>query len=111
MSEKKPIVLRAVPLQRVCPVCGKASYSPAGTHPQCSVARADAISREARKVAEVEVSKAPRKLWSKPCPKCKRQIPARRIVCDCGHNFGSVPTSEAVAPAKLSRKVVARKPR
>lgn len=111
MSEKKPIVFRAAPLQRLCPVCGKASYSRTGTHPQCSLARADAISREARKAAGAEISKEPRKLWSKPCPKCKRQIPARRIVCDCGHNFGSVPTSQVIPTADVPPKVLARKPR
>jgi hypothetical protein len=92
MSEKKPVVLRAVPAPGLCPVCGKASYSLNGTHPQCSVARADAISRAARKAAGVEVVEAPRKSWSKPCPKCKRQIPARRIVCDCGHKFAAMPS-------------------
>jgi hypothetical protein len=91
MSEKKPVVVRAVAAPGLCPVCGKASYSLNGTHPQCSVARADAISRAARKAAGVEVVEGPRKSWSKPCPKCKRQIPARRIVCDCGHKFAGMP--------------------
>ena len=48
MSEKKPVVLRAAAPPGLCPVCGKASYSLNGTHPQCSVARADAISRAAQ---------------------------------------------------------------
>jgi hypothetical protein len=91
MSEKKPIVVRPTSARNICPVCGKPSYSATGTHPQCAVARADAISRAARKAAGTEVSKAPRKSWSKPCPKCKRQIPARRIVCDCGHKFAPMP--------------------
>jgi hypothetical protein len=51
------------------------------------VARADAIARADRKAASVEIAEPPRKPWAKPCPKCKRQIPARRIVCDCGHKF------------------------
>jgi hypothetical protein len=111
MSEKKPLVVRVAPLQRLCPVCGKASYSRTGTHPQCSVARADSISREARKAAGIEISKEPRKLWSKPCPKCKRQIPARRIVCDCGHNFGAVPTSQIVPLVVKTSEDVRKKPR
>lgn len=90
MSEKKPIVVRAVPLRGACPVCGKTSYSPTGMHPQCAMARADADARAIRKAAGIEVRKVPsKKSWCKPCPKCKRQIPARRVVCDCGHQFPS----------------------
>jgi hypothetical protein len=76
----------------ICPVCGKASYSRTGTHPQCAVAHADAISRAARKAAEPKSDKSPaRKSWSKTCPKCNCQIPARRFACECGHQFGPVP--------------------
>jgi endogenous inhibitor of DNA gyrase (YacG/DUF329 family) len=95
MSEKKPIVIGPTQVRGTCPVCGKPSYSSTGTHPQCAVARADAISRADRKAAGTEVSKVSRKSWSKPCPKCKRQIPARRIVCDCGHKFASMPAGAA----------------
>ena len=42
MSEKKPEVIYFPRHQHLCPVCGKASYSRSGEHPQCSVARADA---------------------------------------------------------------------
>jgi hypothetical protein len=92
MSEKKPTVAPSMSARGVCPVCGKASYSLTGTHPQCAVARADSDARAARKAAGTEVTKAPRKSWSKPCPKCKHQVPARRIVCDCGHKFAAMPT-------------------
>ena len=68
-------------------MCGKQSYSMTGMHPQCAVARADALSREDRKVAAAAVSKAKRKFWSKVCPKCRHEIPARRVVCDCGYKF------------------------
>ncbi len=88
MSEKKPVVVPSSPPRGLCPVCGKASYSSTGEHPQCAVARADSVTKAARKAAGIEPSKSSaRKSWLKPCPKCKRQIPARRIVCDCGHNF------------------------
>ena len=92
MSEKKPIVARETSARNICPVCSKPSYSATGTHPQCSVARADALSRADRKAAEIELSKAPRKSWSKACPKCKHEIPARKIICDCGHKFSTMPT-------------------
>jgi len=42
MSIKKPLTMVAGPVGQRCPVCGKTSYSAAGTHPQCAVAHADA---------------------------------------------------------------------
>ena len=92
MSEKRIAVASSISTRGLCPVCGKASYSMTGTHPQCAVARADSNARAARKAAGIEVTKAPRKSWFKPCPKCKHQVPARRIVCDCGHKFAAMPT-------------------
>jgi hypothetical protein len=97
MSEKKPIVLRMPRARGNCPVCGKPSYSATGTHPQCAVARADTLSREDRKKSAAAAAKAKRKSWSKTCPKCKREIPARRVVCDCGHDFARAPLA-AVSP-------------
>jgi hypothetical protein len=99
MSEKKPVPIPVTRSQRLCPVCGKASYSSTGTHPQCSLARADAISKAARKSAGLDdKKKSPvRKSWSKPCPKCRRELPARRIVCDCGHTFSNPPVSKVIA--------------
>ncbi len=91
MSEKKPVVLRMNRVRENCPVCGKPSYSATGTHPQCALAHADALSRADIKKAGPVVSKLKRKTWSKACPKCKREVPARRIVCDCGHTFAQVP--------------------
>ncbi len=88
MSERKPLLIPTILPRGLCPVCGKPSYSPTGTHPQCAVVRADAISRAARKADPSAAAKSvARKPWSKPCPQCKRQIPARRVVCDCGHKF------------------------
>ncbi|MBL9125682.1 MAG: hypothetical protein JNG90_18730 [Planctomycetaceae bacterium] len=95
MSEKKPVVVRESSARSVCPVCGKPSYSATGTHPQCAMSRADDRSREDLKKIATEVSKTKRKFWSKPCPKCKREIPARRFVCDCGHTFAEVAAAKA----------------
>jgi hypothetical protein len=76
------------------------------------VARADAISRAARKAAGTEVRKPPvRKSWSKPCPKCKRQVPARRILCDCGHQFAVIPARGAVGGSKHQAAATSRKQR
>jgi hypothetical protein len=100
MSEKKPVIILFSSERENCPVCGKPSYSPAGTHPQCALARADAASREDRKAAEVAIAKLKlkRKSWTKRCPKCKREIAARRMVCDCGHKFA--PTKAIAFPNK-----------
>ena len=48
MSEKKPVVTRDLPTPGLCPVCGKASYSRNGTHPQCAAAKADSLARAAQ---------------------------------------------------------------
>jgi hypothetical protein len=97
MSEQKPRPLYTASARGVCPVCGKTSYSHTGTHPQCAVARADALMRAAIKASGAVEKKAPnRKSWSKPCPKCKQQVPARRFVCDCGHQFSPVDQAKAV---------------
>jgi ribosomal protein S27AE len=84
MNSKKPAPLMTVAIPRRCPVCGKASYSPAGEHPQCSLARADAVRRAALKATGAVVASQPRfRQWSKRCPRCGHQIPARQVVCDC----------------------------
>lgn len=77
-----PVVARPL-----CPVCGKASYSKAGVHPQCVVARADAVDRANRKANTVTVKPPPATgSWrSKKCPKCQRSISMNRHKCDCGH--------------------------
>jgi hypothetical protein len=41
MSEKKPTPIIGESNSKICPVCGKRSYSLGGIHPQCSVALAD----------------------------------------------------------------------
>jgi|694.fasta_scaffold06046_4 hypothetical protein len=51
MSHKKPVpplAQGAVPRPR-CPVCGMATYSRSGTHPQCMQASHDRLLRNANK--------------------------------------------------------------
>lgn len=86
---KKPLPLTELVERNKCPICGKSSYSAGGTHPQCAVARADAAERVALKAEHKAEKKPPNwnRQWSKVCPKCQRQLPARRVVCDCGHQF------------------------
>jgi hypothetical protein len=42
VSEKKPKLIYFPANRRLCPVCGKVSYSRSGEHPQCAQARSDA---------------------------------------------------------------------
>lgn len=93
MSEKTPFVRTANNARKVCPVCGKSSYSATGTHPQCALAYADELTREDRRVANVALSKEKRKSWVKVCPKCKHEVPSRRLQCDCGHSFSTPATA------------------
>jgi hypothetical protein len=78
----------------LCPVCGKRSYSAAGTHPQCAQTQADAMRKKqlaAEKAAEEkQPSKASRQQnsWKKTCPKCDTEVHVRKKVCSCGHDFG-----------------------
>lgn len=75
-----------------CPVCGKVTYSRGGIHPQCASERQDKIVTAARQATQDKSSGSatlaqPRKQWTKPCPRCKRQLPARRAACECGFSF------------------------
>jgi hypothetical protein len=57
MSEKKPIPSIDSSGIKICPVCGKRSYSHDGIHPQCSVNKSDAVRREilaAKKKAKLD---------------------------------------------------------
>jgi hypothetical protein len=85
------IVPAPPPPRPLCPVCGKASFSPGGIHPQCSMQQADEprINRlRTARTVEAKVKKPKRQTWKKRCPKCGSQIHARREVCECGHKFG-----------------------
>jgi hypothetical protein len=97
VSEKKPVIRHATGTRNNCPVCGKPSYSANGTHPQCAVAQADELTREDRRVANLAMSKEKRKSWVKVCPKCKHEVPSRRLQCDCGHSFAT-PATAAGSP-------------
>jgi hypothetical protein len=70
-----------------CPVCGKPSYSLGGVHPQCSVSKADKARKVGPRLPKAK-SAAPKGQWKKTCPKCQRQVAARRYSCECGHTFG-----------------------
>ncbi len=41
MNTHKPAPLFPPPAGKICPICGKRSYSAQGIHPQCAVQQAD----------------------------------------------------------------------
>jgi hypothetical protein len=92
MSSEEPIVIvPPQPPRNLCPICGKASYSAGGIHPQCAMQQADQpriVRLRAAKVAETKVKKPARQTWKKKCPKCGAQLHVRREACACGHKFG-----------------------
>ena len=74
----------------LCPICGKASYSVGGIHPQCSMQKADEprlAKLKATKNTETKVKKPVRQSWKKKCPQCGTEIHVRLQECACGHKF------------------------
>ncbi len=89
MSEKKSVPLVSQPSGKVCPVCGKRTYSQGGIHPQCAVLQSDAARSEKLKAdRKLEATEAKPSTWrSKKCPKCEKESHVRRKECNCGHVF------------------------
>ena len=46
MSVRKSVPVTTGASHNLCPVCGKRSYSAAGTHPQCAQRQAEAVRKE-----------------------------------------------------------------
>jgi len=85
---QKPEPLFASVPRAVCPVCGTASYSRSGIHPQCAMAASDQVQSariEARNLAQPKTAAAKLKHYEKRCPKCKTIQHVRRRTCECGH--------------------------
>ena len=66
MNSKHLPPLRDYPQPKLCPVCGKASYSAKGIHPQCAVSQADEprrlkLAAERRAKVDLEKKSAPAK--------------------------------------------------
>jgi hypothetical protein len=49
VSSKKPVPIYSPARNKVCPVCGRVSYSLSGEHPQCALSRADAAFKAKQK--------------------------------------------------------------
>jgi hypothetical protein len=92
MSSVKSVVIVPTTPKNVCPICGTASYSVGGMHPQCAMQQADQprlVRLRAAKLADTKVEKPVRQTWKKKCAKCGAQLHVRREVCECGHKFGT----------------------
>lgn len=100
MSQKMPSPLMTeggvVAATRICPVCGEASYSRQGIHPQCAVTQADATRTARLKAAAKKRDKSAAhkpsnsftlSAWHKRCPRCRTQVHIRKLTCTCGHTF------------------------
>lgn len=91
MSSEKSVVVISPAAKHLCPICGRASYSVGGVHPQCAMQQADEprlVSLRAARVAETKNKKPARQIWKKRCPICGTELHARREACKCGHKFG-----------------------
>jgi hypothetical protein len=98
MDDKKstPLAVHENKPGRVCSVCGTATYSRGGIHPQCAQAQAEAsrieLFKAMKKVEEPKKNDAHRSIlspWQKLCPKCRAVLHTRKVTCECGHRFGS----------------------
>jgi predicted RNA-binding Zn-ribbon protein involved in translation (DUF1610 family) len=90
MSSEKSVILIPASPKHLCPICGKASYSAGGIHPQCAMQQADEprMTRlRAAKVAETKTKKPARTSWKKRCPMCGTEMNVRCAACKCGHKF------------------------
>jgi hypothetical protein len=90
VSILKPEPVFTQPTRNLCPICGQASYSRDGIHPQCSLNQADAVRyakvREKRK-AEVKVKRPKTSTFTKRCPTCGTNLHVRVNQCACGFEF------------------------
>jgi hypothetical protein len=90
MSIIKPIIVIPGPDRNLCPICGKATYSRGGIHPQCAMEQADqprVIRLQIARRVEIKIEKAKPQVHKKKCPECDTSSDARRAVCKCGFRF------------------------
>ena len=94
MRYKKPTPILGERNRKLCPVCGKRSYSAGGIHPQCAAQQADAPREQqlkAKKKTEAKKKTVAKKLpqtWNqKKCPECGVEVHVRKKKFDCGFDF------------------------
>ena len=91
MSILKPVTVIPGPDRIFCPICGKATYSRGGIHPQCAMEQADQPRvtrlRNARRT-EAKTEKPKPHVYKKKCPECNTSSDLRRVGAIA--DFGSV---------------------
>jgi len=88
LTNTKPEPLFPVAVRPMCPVCGQASYSRAGIHPQCAMLAADEVHVSRINARKAALSKHPAPVlrrFERTCPKCQAVQHVRRRTCECGH--------------------------
>ena len=91
VSILKPVPIVEPIVRNLCPICGKATYSRGGIHPQCAIQQADQPRQDRLRAArkkEVKIVVPRERSWSKKCPECGIQVHVRLLECGCGHKFG-----------------------
>jgi hypothetical protein len=93
--------------RKICPVCGKSSYSRYGIHPQCAMRQRDALRRSQLpsppKPAAKPLAIADANHWRKVCPVCRRSLHVKKATCVCGHGF-ELPGKVATVAADRHRR-------
>ncbi len=88
MSTRRHAPNVAEPGKKICPICGKPSYSTGGVHPQCAVLQADVTRQKERKTKQAQLPEKPqRRSWQKKCPTCGKELHVSKRICPCGHRF------------------------
>jgi hypothetical protein len=102
LNTHKPTPLIIEIGKKVCPVCGRSSYSRDGIHPQCAMRQSDALRRSQLSAPPKPAAKpqaiADASYWRKCCPVCHRSLHVKKMTCVCGHDF-DVPSKLAAAAA------------
>lgn len=87
---QRPQPLYGSTIRPLCPVCGHASYSASGIHPQCAMRAADEVQstriKRQNAIKAKTAGKTPGK-FEKQCPKCRKTHHIRKHACECGHSF------------------------
>ena len=93
VSILKPVPIVPQPIKNLCPICGKASYSRDGIHPQCALQRADEPRNVKNRAAQKRTSRSRRR--ASDCG--ARSAPAAGFKCTCGCWNAAADTNSAAA--------------
>jgi len=102
MSEATPALLPLASERapRLCPVCGKPTYSREGIHPQCAEQQTDRERmtllhslEEIRSETHRRANPVRLKPFHRRCPNCSAELHSRKAQCACGQRIQLQPSS------------------